>query len=89
MPTRSITVNGRRWRVTPSGFITPNVQDEFSLVFIAEAPDGAREVRVTRYSPVTSRSREASLAELSDADLTTLLGYSQPSDTSPEAGYAR
>ncbi len=89
MPTRSIMVDGRRWRVMPSGFITPNVQDEFSLLFITDTEAGSREVRVTRYSPVTSRSREASLAELSDADLATLLGYSQPSDTSPEAGYAR
>ena len=46
-----------------------------------------REVRVTRYSPVGSRSREQSLVELTDADLQRLFGYSQPSDTSPEADY--
>jgi hypothetical protein len=44
-------------------------------------------VRVTRYSPVGARSRERSLTELSDAELQELFGYSQPSDTSPEADY--
>jgi hypothetical protein len=45
-------------------------------------------VRVTRYSPLGARSREASFAELSDADLGRLFEESQPSATSPEAGYA-
>jgi hypothetical protein len=35
-----------------------------------------------------SRSREQSLIELSDAELQRLFGYSQPSDTSPEADYS-
>jgi hypothetical protein len=48
-----------------------------------------REVRVTRYSPVGVRSREQSLAELSEERLRELFEYSQPSFTSPEAGYAR
>jgi hypothetical protein len=47
-----------------------------------------RVVRVTRYSPQGSRSREQSFAELSDGDLIRLLGSSQPSATSPEADYA-
>ena len=46
-----------------------------------------REVRVTRYSPVGTRSREQSLVELGDGELARLFGYSQPSDTSPEADY--
>ena len=48
-----------------------------------------RTVRVTRYSPQGARSREQSLAELTDADLARLLEQSQPSATSPEADYAR
>ena len=47
-----------------------------------------REVRVTRYSPQGARSREQSLAELTDVELRRLFDFSQPSFTSPEAGYA-
>jgi len=86
MPTRSVTIEGKSWRVFPSGFVTPNEHDEFALVFIAGS--GAdREVRVTRYSPHGTRSREQSLAELPDAELHRLLSESQPGKTSPEAGY--
>ena len=86
MPTRRITIDGRPWDVFPSGWITANEHDEFGLIFISGS--GAdREVRVTRYSPHGARSRERSLAELSDADLGRLLEFSQPSFTSPEAGY--
>ena len=86
MPTRRIAVEGRSWDVFPSGWITANEHDEFGLMFISgTGPD--REVRVTRYSPHGSRSRERSLAELSDADLARLFEFSQPSFTSPEAGY--
>jgi hypothetical protein len=49
----------------------------------------SREIRVTRYSPHGVRSREASLAELSEADLRSLFRQSQPAETSPEAGYGR
>ena len=38
-------------------------------------------------SPTETRSRERSLAELSDADLARLFDASQPSGTSPEADY--
>lgn len=86
MPTRRITADGRTWRVFPSGFVTQYNLDEFGLLFVAGEGD-AREVRVTRYSPVGSRSRERSLAEMSDERLIELLQSSQPSDTSPEAGY--
>jgi hypothetical protein len=88
MPTRTLNANGKEWRVFPSGYITQNEHDEFGLMFIAGSGDG-REVRVTRYSPQGARSREQSLAELSDADLTRLLAESQPSFTSPEAGYTK
>ena len=87
MPTRSITVGGKTWRVFPSGRVTQYDRDEFGLLFISGTGEG-REVRVTRYSPAGVRSRERSLAELSDADLTRLLESSQPSETSPEADYA-
>ena len=87
MPARTISVDGRLWRVLPSGFVTPNDLDEFGLIFVHGSGD-ARQVRVTRYSPVGSRSREQSLAEMSDAQLQALFEQSQPSATSPEAGYA-
>lgn len=88
MPARSLTVAGRAWRVFPSGRVTQYDRDEFALMFVSEA-NGKREVRVTRYSPAGVRSRERSFADLSDAELTRLLETSQPSDTSPEAGYSR
>ncbi len=87
MPTRTITVDGKQWKVYPSGRVTQMDRDEFGLVFIAGAGP-VREVRVSRYSPVGVRSREQSLVELSDAELARLLAYSQPSVTSPEAGYS-
>lgn len=86
MPTRILTVEGRAWRVFPSGFVTPNTHDEFGILFVAGTGD-AREIRVTRYSPLGARSREQSLAELSDEELTRLFVLSQASATSPEAGY--
>ncbi len=86
MPTRILDVDGTPWRVFPSGFITHNEQDEFGLIFVHGTGD-ARQVRVTRYSPQGTRSREASLSEMSDERLTELFRTSQPSATSPEAGY--
>jgi len=88
MPTRTITAEGKTWRVMPSGRVTQYDRDEFSLMFIA-GTGADRVVRVTRYSPQGARSREQSLAELTDAELQQLLSQSQPSDTSPEADYAR
>jgi hypothetical protein len=87
MPTRSVTVGGKKWLVFPSGRVTQYDRDEFGLVFVA-GTGPSREVRVTRYSPVGARSRETSLAALSEAELQQLFGYSQPSDTSPEADYS-
>ena len=86
MPTRTISLDGRAWRVVPSGKVTQYDRDEFALLFISgSGPD--REIRVTRYSPHGTRWREQSLVEMSDADLARLFELSQPSDTSPEAGY--
>jgi hypothetical protein len=76
------------WRVIPSGRVTQYDRDEFALLFIS-GDDTNRVVRVTRYSPQGSRSREQSLADLTDSDLQRLLSQSQSSETSPEADYAR
>jgi hypothetical protein len=86
MPARRVSIGGAEWRVAPSGFITQYDQDEFGLIFTRGIGDD-REMRVTRYSPQGSRSREQSFAELSDAQLRELFEQSQPSFTSPEAGY--
>lgn len=88
MPDRKINVNGKEWRVYPSGFITQYDQDEFGL-FFAHGTGSDREVRVTRYSPQGARSREQSFAELSEDRLRSLFNESQPSFTSPEAGYRK
>lgn len=86
MPTRSIAIDGRSWLVFPSGRVTQYDRDEFGIIFI-HGVGADRQVRVTRYSPQGSRSREQSLVEMNDAELQRLFGYSQPSDTSPEADY--
>ena len=88
MPTRTITIDGKRWEVFPSGRVTQYDRDEFALVFVS-GTGAEREIRVTRYSPQGARWRDQSLAELSTEDLTRLFEMSQPSFTSPEAGYAR
>jgi hypothetical protein len=88
MPTRRIIIEGRTWQVYPSGYVTQYDADEFGLLFVHGVAD-EREVRLTRYSPAGSRSREQSLAELRDADLLRLFAESQPSNTSPEAGYSQ
>jgi hypothetical protein len=86
MPARTVTIDGNDWSVFPSGFLTQYVGDEFGLIFVRGTGD-AREVRVTRYSPVGAHAREQSLAEMETAELTELFRMSQPSDRSPEAGY--
>jgi hypothetical protein len=88
MPTRSITIGGTAWRVFPSGYVTQYEHDEFGLLFVS-GTGTHRKVRVTRYSPHGTRSREQSLAELADSELLRLLEQSQESQTSPEAGYAQ
>ena len=87
MPTRAISIDGAEWRVYPSGRVTPYTIDEFAILFVRQ-PNGEREVRITRYSPHGTRSRESSLAEMSEDRLRELFAESQPSNTSPEAGYA-
>jgi hypothetical protein len=88
MPARSLEVAGQRWDVYPSGHITKYTQDEYGLLFSrGEGKD--REVRVSRYSPQGTRSREQAFAELSESQLREFFDQSQPSFTSPEAGYER
>lgn len=88
MPFRTFRAGGAEWKCYPSGYVTQYDSDEYGL-FFERGEGGTREVRVTRYSPLGARSREQSFAELSDEDLRTYLGQSQPSFTSPEAGYRR
>jgi hypothetical protein len=88
MPARPLQIDGQKWNVSPSGYITQYTQDEYALLF-SRADGKHREVRVTRYSPQGTRSREQAFAELSDAQLKELFEQSQPSFTSPEAGYER
>lgn len=86
MAIRTISIDRDTWRVLSSGFVTQYTRDEFGLMFVRGSGDD-RTVRVTRYSPLGTRSREASLMELTDSDLHRLFASSQPSPTSPEAGY--
>jgi len=88
MPARTLEVSGQQWDVYPSGYITQYTQDEYGLLFSRDV-DGKRELRVTRYSPQGTRSRERAFLELSDEQLRELFEQSQPSFTSPEAGYRR
>jgi hypothetical protein len=43
MPTRSITADGVKWDVYPSGFITQYEHDEFGLIFVAGEGSERRE----------------------------------------------
>src|SRR4051812_50049510 len=86
MPIRSFTHAGRAWRVMPSGKVTQYDRDEFALLFVSGAGDD-REVRVTRYSPAGTRSREQALVELSGTGLPPPFAQPQPTEKSPEASY--
>jgi hypothetical protein len=88
MPRRIIDVNGVQWEVAVSGRNTQYTKDEFGLVF-TRGTGPNREQRVTRYSPLGAKSRELSLRQLSDRELTDLLVHSQPAWTAPELGYRR
>ena len=88
MPRRIIEVDGEQWKVAVSGRSTQYTKDEFGLVFTRGTGPG-REQRVVRYSPRGAKSRELSLARMSDGDLARLLAVSQPGWTAPELGYRR
>ncbi len=87
MPTRTIEIGGKTWNVYPSGRVTQYDHDEFGLMFVSGS-GAARAVRVTRYTPNGTRSREQSLLELSDAELRDLFEHSQAGVTSPETNYS-
>jgi len=82
MPTRHLEIDGRTWAVYPSGYITQYDADEFGLLFVHGTGED-REVRVTRYSPGRTRSREQALAEMSDADVRRLSGCRSPASAPP------
>ena len=86
---RRITIDGQTWTASIAGRVTIYDRDEFAVVFLAKDEQGRNQRRVSRFSPLGTRSRSAALAELSDTELTTLFRQSQPDWTSPELGYAR
>ena len=86
MARRTITVDGERWEVYPSGRVTVYSRDQLGLVFV-QGTGPERRRRFTRYAPVGSRSPDASLAELSERQLARLFRESQPAWTAPEGAY--
>ena len=88
MARRLLTIDGAEWAVTASGRSTQYTRDEFGLIFTRGSGRG-RERRVARYSPLGAKSRELSLARLTDFELTNLFRTSQPAWTAPETGYRR
>jgi hypothetical protein len=86
MTRRTIVVDGWIWKVYPTGRITVYGKDEFGLLFeLGTGPERKR--RFTRYSPLGSKSTDASLAELTERQLLEFFHQSQPAWTSPEGGY--
>jgi len=85
---RTVTIDGDTWTASMSGRVTVYDRDEFSVVFARTDQHGKKQQRVSRFSPLGTRSRSAALAELSEAELRTLFEQSQPEWTSPELGYA-
>ena len=86
---RQITVDGEVWTASIAGRVTVYEKDEFPVVFERRDEHGKRVLRVSRFSPLGTRSRSAALEELSLAELEVLFRQSQPDWTSPELGYAR
>ena len=87
MARRTLTVDGERWEVGPSGRVTVYGRDQFGLIF-EHGTGPQRRRRVTHFSPVGSRSSDRAFAELSERDLAELFRQSQPAWTAPEADYA-
>ncbi|PYO61450.1 MAG: hypothetical protein DMD49_00605 [Gemmatimonadetes bacterium] len=86
MARRTIGIDGNIWKVYPAGRLTVYGKDEFSLVFeLGTGPERKR--RFTRYSPRSSQSTDAALAELTERQLQDLFRQSQPAWTSPEGAY--
>ncbi|HXL52152.1 MAG TPA: hypothetical protein VN945_03385 [Gemmatimonadales bacterium] len=86
MTRRSIVVDSEIWKVYPTGRVTVYGKDEFGLLFeLGTGPERKR--RFIRYSPLGSKSTDASLAELTERQLLDFFRQSQPAWTSPEGGY--
>ena len=87
MARRTITVEGDRWEVYPSGRVSVYGRDQFGLIF--EYGTGSqRRRRITHYSPLGSRSPDRAFIELSERDLVELFRQTQPGWTAPEVDYA-
>jgi hypothetical protein len=86
MPHRAIDLAGVQWTVSTTGRRTQYAKDEFTVLFTSRATG---EQRVARYSPLGSKAREDSLAELTDDQLASLWHRSQPSWTTAELEYRR
>src|SRR2546430_422538 len=83
MTRRTIAVDSEIWKVYPTGRITVYGKDEFGLLFeLGTGPERKR--RFIRYSPLGSKSTDASLAELTERQLLDFFRQSQPAWTSPE-----
>ena len=89
MTQRTLIVAGTAWSVSVAGRVTVYDRDECPLRFECVAPDGTRRRRLSRFSPLGSRSRARALQELTDAELVGYFHESQPAWTSAELGYAR
>ena len=87
MARRTLTVDGERWEVYPSGRVTVYARDQFGLIF-EHGTGPHRRRRVTHFSPLGARSPDRAFAELSDRDLLELFHQSQPAWTAPEVDYA-
>lgn len=85
---RQVTIDRQAWTVAIAGRYTAYERDEFTVVFARRDEHGKKVQRVSRFSPLGSRSRSVALAELSEAELVTLFRQSQPDWTSPELDYA-
>lgn len=88
MPQRVIESEGHRWTVSSTGRRTQYGKDEFTVCFTKQGAAPA-EQRVARYSPLATKNREDSLAQLADDQLRDLLNRSQPAWTTPEMDYRR
>jgi hypothetical protein len=86
---RQITVDGETWTASIAGRVTVYEKDEFPVVFARKDEHGRKVRRVSRFSPLGTRSRSVALEELSAAELEGLFRQSQPDWTSPELGYAK
>src|SRR5438128_12185438 len=86
MTRRTIAVDSEIWKVYPTGRITVYGKDEFGLLFeLGTGPERKR--RFIRYSPLGSKSTDASLAELTERQLLDFFLQSQPAWTSPAGRY--